>query len=169
MTYSSISLDLGPFTVFLMSDPLRRAVLVTFVLSSVQFSSVSQLCLTHCNPMDCSTPGFPVHHQLSELAQALLYLNLYIIIILISSLNRVQLFATPWTVACQAPLDFPGKSPGVGCHFLLQGIFPTQGLNPGLLHCRQMLYCLSHQGSLIVRMVFWEQDFWVEVQMAPDL
>ena len=33
------------------------------------------------------------------------------------------------------------------CHFLLQGIFPTQGLNPGLPHCRQMLYRLSHQGS----------------------
>ena len=32
-------------------------------------SSVSQLCLTLCNPMDCSTPGFPVHHQLPELAQ----------------------------------------------------------------------------------------------------
>ena len=37
------------------------------------------------------------------------------------------------------PCDFPGKSTGVGCHFLLQEIFPTQGLNPGLLHCRQML------------------------------
>ena len=36
---------------------------------------------------------------------------------------------------------------GVGCHFLLQGIFPTQGSNPGLSHCRQMLYCLSYQGS----------------------
>ena len=35
----------------------------------------------------------------------------------------------------------------MGCHFLLQGIFPTQGLNPGLLHCRQTLYRLSHQGS----------------------
>ena len=33
------------------------------------------------------------------------------------------------------------------CHFLLQGIFPTQELNPGLLHCRQMLYHLSHQGT----------------------
>ena len=56
---------------------------------------------------------------------------------------------TPWTVAYQAPLrpwGFPGKSTGVGCHFLLQGIFPTQGLYPGLLHCRQMLYHLSHQG-----------------------
>ena len=47
------------------------------------------------------------------------------------------------------PWDFPGKSTGVGCHFLLQGIFPTQGSNPGLPHCRQTLYCLSHQGSRI--------------------
>ena len=46
------------------------------------------------------------------------------------------------------PWDFPGKSTGVGCHFLLQRIFPTQGSNPGLPHCRQMPYCLSHQGNL---------------------
>ena len=38
-----------------------------------------------------------------------------------------------------------GKSTGVGFHALLQGIFPTQRLNLGLLHCRQILYCLSHQ------------------------
>ena len=43
--------------------------------------------------------------------------------------------------------DFPGKSTGVCCHFLLQGIFPSQGSNPGFPHCRQMLYPLSHQGS----------------------
>ena len=36
----------------------------------------------------------------------------------------------------------------MGCHALLQGIFLTQGSNPGLLHCRQILYHLSHQGSL---------------------
>ena len=45
------------------------------------------------------------------------------------------------------PWDFPGKSAGAGCHFLLQEIFPTQRLNPDLPHCRQMLYHLSHQGS----------------------
>ena len=45
------------------------------------------------------------------------------------------------------PWDFPGKSTGMGCHCLLQRIFPTQGSNPGLPHCRQMLYHLSHQGS----------------------
>ena len=45
------------------------------------------------------------------------------------------------------PWDSPGQNPGVGCHFLLQGIFPTQGLNLHLLHCRQILYHLNYQGS----------------------
>ena len=100
-------------------------------------------------------------------------------------------FATPWTVACQAPLSMefsrheygsglpfpslgdlpnpgielrsptlqgdslpsepPGKhmNTGVGSLSLFQGIFLTQELNPGLLHCRQTLYPLSHQGSRI--------------------
>ena len=43
--------------------------------------------------------------------------------------------------------DSPGKNIGVGCHIFLQGIFPTQGLNWGLPHCRGLLYHLSHQGS----------------------
>ena len=43
--------------------------------------------------------------------------------------------------------DSPGKSTGMGCHVLLQGIFPTQGSNPGLPHCRWILYYLSHQRS----------------------
>ena len=45
--------------------------------------------------------------------------------------------------------DSPGKNTGVGCHALLQGIFPTQGSNPGLPHCRWILYCLRHQVSSI--------------------
>ena len=39
-----------------------------------------------------------------------------------------------------SPQDSAGKNTGVGCYFFLQGIFPTQGLNPGLPHCRQILY-----------------------------
>ena len=66
---------------------------------------VTQLCLTLCDPMDCSPPSSSVHG------------------------------------------DSPGKNTGVGCHVLLQGIFPTQGLNPGLPHCWQILYCLSRQES----------------------
>ena len=42
--------------------------------------------------------------------------------------------------------DSLGKNIGVGCHVLLQGIFPTQGSNPGIPHCRWILYCLSHWG-----------------------
>ena len=45
------------------------------------------------------------------------------------------------------PWDSPGKNTGVGCHFLLQKIFSTQESNPGLLHCRQILYQLSYEGS----------------------
>ena len=45
------------------------------------------------------------------------------------------------------PWEPPGKNTRVGCHALLQGIFPTQGLNPGLLHCRLILYRLSYKGS----------------------
>ena len=45
------------------------------------------------------------------------------------------------------PWNSPGKNTGVGCHSPLQGIFLTQGLNPGLPHCRQSLYHLSHQRS----------------------
>ena len=78
------------------------------------------------------------------------------------------------------PWDFPGKNTGVGCHFLLQGFlpnpglpqhcrqtlyhlnigvdchsflqrnFPTQGLNPGLLHCKQIIYCLSYREVLLL-------------------
>ena len=43
--------------------------------------------------------------------------------------------------------DSLGKNTGVGCHALLQGIFPNPGIEPGSLHCRQILYHLSHQGS----------------------
>ena len=57
--------------------------------------------------------------------------------------------ATPWTPALRllCPWDSSGKNTGVGCHALLQKIFRTQGSNPGLPHCRQILYHMSHQGS----------------------
>ena len=66
-----------------------------------------------------------------------------------SQLSRVWLFVSPQTVPHQDPLsmDSSAKNTGVGCDSLLQGNFPTQGLNPGLPHCRQTLYRLSHKGS----------------------
>ena len=64
-------------------------------------------------------------------------------------------FVTPWTAARQVPLSwgFSGENPGVGCNFLLQGIFPTKGLNPCLLyllHCRWILYLLSHLDHMAI-------------------
>jgi len=53
----------------------------------------------------------------------------------VQSLNRIQLVVAPWTAAARilCPWDFPGKNIGVGCHFLLQGIFLTQGIEPSFL------------------------------------
>ena len=59
-------------------------------------------------------------------------------------------FATLWTMAHHGilcPWDFAGKNTGTGCHSLLQGIFQTQGSNQRHLHCRRILYLLSHWGS----------------------
>ena len=87
--------------------------------------------------------------------------------LVITFLNRfscVLLFVTPWTVTCQAPLSMefsrqeypqahsqrPTMTSGVGCHALLQGIFPTQGSNPGLKPrspaLQAILPCLSQGG-----------------------
>ena len=67
-----------------------------------------------------------------------------------SVLSCVWLFVTLWTVPTRPSVHghSPGKNTGVGHHALLRGIFPTQGSNPGLLHCRQILYQLSYQESL---------------------
>ena len=56
-----------------------------------------------------------------------------------SSSLRPHVLYSPW--------NYPGQNTGVGSLSLLQGIFPTQGSNPGLLHCRWILYQLSHKGS----------------------
>ena len=71
----------------------------------------AQLCLTLCDPMDCSLPGSSVHG------------------------------------------DSPGKNPRVGCQALLQGIFPTQGSNPGLPNFRWILHHLRHREAPVVALV----------------
>ena len=81
-------------------------------------------------------------------------------------LSRVQLFVTPWTVTYQASLSmgfFSGKSTGVGCHFLLQGIFSTQGSNPGLPPCRQMPLPSEPPGENLLQKkhqsIVWKHQF----------
>ena len=68
-------------------------------------------------------------------------------------LSHIRLFVTPvisdslWPHGLYSPWNSPGQKTGVGSLSLPQGIFPTQGSNPGLPHCRQILYQLSHKGS----------------------
>ena len=69
------------------------------------------------------------------------------------------------------PLNSLGKNTGVGCHSHLQGIFPNQVSNPGLLHCRQILYHLSHQGSPyaqleIVKKIYIQTNIWFSMQLC---
>ena len=77
---------------------------------------------TLCDPMDCSPPGFSVHHQLPEL------LKLMSIESVMSSNHPI--FFRPLLLLPDSPYNSTGK----GCHAHLQGIFPTQGSNPCLLH-----------------------------------
>ena len=60
---------------------------------------------------------------------------------------KLLIMSTLCDIMDWGPWNSPGQNPGVDSHSLLQGIFPTQGSNTGLLHCRQILYQLSHQGS----------------------
>ena len=64
--------------------------------------------------------------------------------------SHLWLFATLCSSPWNCPWNSPGKDSGVGSHSLLQGILPTQELNPGLLHGRQILNHLSYQGSPIM-------------------
>ena len=77
-----------------------------------------------------------------------IYSNIYARVCVCYLLSHVQL-CDPMNCSLQAslPMGSPGKNTGVGCSSLLQGIFLTQGLNLGLLQCRQILYGLNHQGS----------------------
>ena len=76
----------------------------------------------------------------------------------LSCFSNVWFVATTWTVAHQAPLSMysSGKNTGVGCHALLQRIFPNQGSNLSLLYCRQILYHWASgetPNDLILRMI----------------
>ena len=84
-----------------------------------------QLCPTLCDPIDGSPPGFPTPGILQARILewvAISFSSAWKWKVKVKSLSRVQLLATAWTAAYQAPLsmDFPGKSTGVGCDCLLQ-------------------------------------------------
>ena len=61
--------------------------------------------------------------------------------------SRLVVSNSLWPHGLYSPWNSPSQNTGVGGHSLLQGIFPTQGWNTGLPHCRWILYQVSHQGS----------------------
>ena len=132
-----------------------------FLLQCMKVKSereVAQLCPILSDPMDCSLPGSSVHGIFQprvlewgaiafsgpnstryKLWKAYLKVNV-LVAQLCPTLCDPMDCSLP---GCSCPWDFPGKNTGVGCHSLLQGTFPTQGSNPCLLHCRQILYHLN--------------------------
>ena len=90
-------------------------------------SEVAQSCQTPSDPMDCSPPGSSIHG--------------------IFQARALEWGAIAFSNGLYSSYNSAGQNTGVGSLCLLQGIFPTQGLNPGLPHCGQMLYHLSYQGS----------------------
>ena len=106
---------------------------------------VTQSSLTLCDPMDCSPPGSSVH--------GILHARILEWVAMSSSKGSSQPRDKTQTshIACRfftAESQGKPKNTGVGSLSLLQGIFPTQGSNPGLQHCRQILYHLSHHNLL---------------------
>ena len=115
--------------------------------------SVAQLYPTLCDPMECSPPGSSVRGDSPgkntgvDCHALLSFWSAWDQISFVSHFSCVRFCATLWTARLLCPWDSPGTNTGVGCHFLFQGIVRTQGLNPGVLNCRRVLYHLSHQGS----------------------
>ena len=103
-------------------------------IEKIQKWKVIQSCPTLCGPMDCSLPGSSVHgiFQAGVLEWGAIYIQ-------ITSYPNVSRLYSPW--------NSPGQNTGLGNISLLQRIFPTQGSNPGLPHCKQILYQLSHKGN----------------------
>ena len=137
--------------------------------------AVVQLCPMFRDPINCSLPGYSVHGILQARmlewvampsSRASSWPRDWTSISWVSCIGRKVLYHganweaqseseiysvvsdSLWPLGLYSPWNFPGQNTGVGSHFLLQGIFPALGLNPGLLHCRQILYQLNHQGSL---------------------
>ena len=136
--------------------------------------SVPQSCPTLCDPMDCSPPGSSVHGdspgkntgvgchaflqgnfptQGSNPGLPHCRQNLYCLrhqgcpLLTIESESCSVVCDSLRPHGLHSPWNSPGQSNGVDSLSILQEIFPTQGLNLGLLHCRQILYQLSQKGS----------------------
>ena len=149
-----------------LADALSKENRAGFFLYSFLKVKVTQSCLTLCDPMDYTVHGilqarilewvaFPFSMGSSQPRDQTQ----------VSASLAARFFTTSATWETHeseshsvvsdslrphglySPWNSPGQNTAVGSLSLPQGIFPTQGLNPGLLHCKQILYQLNHQGS----------------------
>ena len=105
-----------------------------------------------CHSITCSYPVFLTPFIKKTLLSPLFCILSFIgqkLVVVVYLLSRVQLLGPHWQWPARllCPWDSPDNT-GVGCHFSPQGIFPTQGSNPGLLICRQILYHLNYKESI---------------------
>ena len=116
--------------------------LICLLIHSIKHAMSRVISLVNPSPFLLSSPSLPTE-LISPSSEAVL--DFFVSIIIAHKMKMkvahcVWLFATP-------PWNSPGQNTGVGSPSLLQGIFPTQGSNPGLSHCGWILYQLSHKGS----------------------
>ena len=134
-----------PFCLNLFCDcPMSRK----WIPNSLTFCGLSTYALTLPH-IFCSTyfsPGLIVSSLFTMLIPILHLVSTWFGLVTQSCLTLVTPRSSVARLLC--PWDFPGKNTGVVCHFLPQGIFPTQESNLGLLHCRQILYWLSAYSPL---------------------
>ena len=146
-------------------------------------SEIAQLCLTVCDLLDCSLPGSSVHGIFQAGVRSGLPFPSPGESSRPTDRTRVSHIAgrcftvwatsvcVSWSVVSNSlrphglysPWNSLGQNTGVGSLSLLQGIFPTLGSNPGLLHCRRILHQLSHQGILQLKQSAPQTEFsgWV--------
>ena len=121
--------------------PYPRTPPLCFIQSTDHGLTLHPLIL---NPVDCLSPSLECQFHEGR--------DLFVTVTPSESVSCSVVSNSLWPHGLQparllCPWNFPGKNTGVGCHALLQRIFPTLGSNPGLLYYRQILCHLSHQGS----------------------
>ena len=140
----------------------------------MKWNEVTESCPTLCDPVDCSPPGCSVHGDLQAKYWSVLpcplsqprdwtqvsHLAGRFFTIWATSESESEVAQSCPTLCNSVDCSLPGSTihgifhTGVGCHFLLQEIFPTQGLNPGLPHCRHSsieVITIYHKISLVSR------------------
>ena len=127
----------------IISSSIQKTIFIDIKQSSMVFGE------TMCPGLVLSPQGFDCGWNIGGVINILI--NVFIVCLVTQSCLTLSS-----TMYCSTPGssihgDSPGKSAGVDCHALLQGIFSTQGSNPDLPHCRQILYHLSHRKA---------QEYW---------